>query len=150
MVRHLLNIRIVQTKRQDNTTFRVAHLFLNSPTLNPLDWQTFRNKAMKSNFRDLFLEMNIYPIKCWICRVCTSALHTKQSCPIQTELRWLYDPLINPPPMATTQASTDQAPAATFMMITLGNKTGSKKGGHGRGKGQRGGNRGEHGRSRGI
>ncbi|KAI0687160.1 hypothetical protein BC835DRAFT_1309261 [Cytidiella melzeri] len=139
MIRRSLNIKIVETKRQDNTTFRVAHLFLDSPTLNPLDWRVFRDRAMKSNFKDPFLGMNIRSIKCWICGICTSALHTKQTCPILMEPGWLYDPSINPPPTTTTQTSASQTPATTFTTITSGNRNGSERGGRG-GKGQRGGN----------
>ncbi|KAI0684036.1 hypothetical protein BC835DRAFT_1422659 [Cytidiella melzeri] len=150
MICRSLSITIVGTKRQDNTVFRVAHLFLDSPTLNPLDWRTFRDKAMNSNFKDPFLGMNIRPIKCWICGVCSSTLHTKQSCPILTEPGWLYNPSINPPPTTTAHPNASQIPATTFTTIGSGNRSGSERGGHGGGKGPRGGNRGGCGRGRGA
>ncbi|KAI0701104.1 hypothetical protein BC835DRAFT_1303886 [Cytidiella melzeri] len=146
-IRELLAIKIVETNRQDDSSFRVAHLFLDSPTSNPIEWRSFRDKALKASFKDPFLGMNIRAIKCWICGICTSALHLKSKCPILTEPGWLFDPSLNSTTSATTNANRD--PPTTFTTVQTANRSGNgRDSSNGRGRGNKG--RSNRGRGRGC
>ncbi|KAI0684899.1 hypothetical protein BC835DRAFT_1310322 [Cytidiella melzeri] len=135
-IRESLAIKIVETKRQDDSSFRVAHLFLDSPTSNPIEWRSFRDKALKASFKDPFLGMNIRAIKCWICGICTSALHLKSKCPILTEPGWLFDPSLNSTTSATTNANQD--PPTAFTTVQTANRSGNgRDSSNGRGRGNK-------------
>ncbi|KAI0698599.1 hypothetical protein BC835DRAFT_1304750 [Cytidiella melzeri] len=146
-------VKIVEARKDDGTTQRVAHLFLATPTYDIIQWRTFRDKAMQANFADPFIGMNTTQFTAWQCGVCTSALHLLPLCPILTEPGWLYNSDLRPTTTSKPpKAPTEPAPPTEFTTIATDGGNRSSRGGRGeRGRGGRArGGRGNGGRGRGI